>query len=1013
MSAGLASRVKRCARGTLVQYHACMVRDEGRGDFGRAFSVPYARVVEVRRAEPGRASKGDRARAVLDPGAVGLLGTRLGNEGGVLGAGYQAPLNVPFGLAATAAYAVAGPGQPVGGYWTGRDVAVEWEGEASAADGLEAEAEILDVDEGIVVLHLAAFTSSGRRLLTSTLRLSAVRDGKALPSRLTPPRATPVRRPRVPRPGSRFVAEVAGPPPLWPGESAEVALTLVNTGDDAVDVELRAVLPAGHGLWLPGGDRRQATLGPWSEARVGFAVRADRPHEVNLGRPWPLRVVVAGGGAEEVIEVGVAVDDPEPGRLLYVLTEDCETFDGGPATGDYGERAVLGNCNDFMDPEDYRLQMIDKPNSMNEIAERHGARWTHFFTATQRFAAAWAAGQSTTGAWERLVADLDESVRRGALRHEYAPHLHCDYEPESLLPPQPRLVHDPATDGILPNDYYDPVSNPEHRHHDWDGSARGGPGIKALGDLRTLDSKTGSLYRSLRFLARLQAGHRLPLVARIGSFDFGARPEDQRVSTAAFERCGLLGSSDAYMAWLPPRQGGQLFWCREEDRGAVVEDLGQVRLAQLAVCHDTDFRDPEKDRAWFEQAVNAARGPGVRVVMSMTHAMFMRGEPDPFRSLEGGSFDNLDAFLAWVRERFPEIRFATASEALVEALDYYTPELLALVEPALLSASPAAGRYELPVRLLGRGIAVSAEGPARLRVVVPPFVEPGELAWARLCDGDAVLAQADCFGVECQPGLEVELTGRPQALRLCLQLRPEAAQALAECFATLTGPRFAEPVEEARAPLLRLAPPHDGVYTSDLLRLLMSPAGGHAEPLGRRLHPLGVLAMGICMTEGLAAVGEREPSCPREWRVRRLELRWRKAIPLDATLVASRTAGESGQSAVRVRDQLGDVICDAEVWVAPQPPAPAQECVPAPGPAGEEAAALRAAVCRYAAAHDEALATYRSLRGWRLMLLVQKGYSLLRTGLRPFLGWLWRALRGRAELDTHELQLPRIDDYLE
>ena len=69
-------------------------------------------------------------------------------------------------------------------------------------------------------------------------------------------------------------------------------------------------------------------------------------------------------------------------------------------------------------------------------------------------------------------------------------------------------------------------------------------------------------------------------------------------------------STDAFMAWLPPRQGGQLSWCREEDRKAVVEDLGRVHLAQLAVCHDTDFGDLGKDRAWFEQAVRRPGDPG-------------------------------------------------------------------------------------------------------------------------------------------------------------------------------------------------------------------------------------------------------------------------------------------------------------------------------------------------------------------------------------------------------------------
>ncbi|HPW55514.1 MAG: hypothetical protein KA072_10385 [Thermoanaerobaculaceae bacterium] len=168
------------------------------------------------------------------------------------------------------------------------------------------------------------------------------------------------------------------------------------------------------------------------------------------------------------------------------------------------------------------------------------------------------------------------------------------------------------------------------------------------------------------------------------------------------------------------------------------------------------------------------------------------------------------------------------------------------------------------------------------------------------------------------------------------------------------------------------------------------------------------------MTEALVAAGEPAPSRPCRLRVRRLALRWRKAIPLEATLLASHAPAAGGHCAVCVRDQLGDIICDAEVWVDQRVEAPLAATV-APGEreTGEETAdALRAAVRRYAAANDEALRVYRSLRGWRLMLFVQKGYSLLRTGFRPWCGWLWRALRGCAELDTHELQLPYIDDYV-
>ena len=174
----------------------------------------------------------------------------------------------------------------------------------------------------------------------------------------------------------------------------------------------------------------------------------------------------------------VAIQVPDPEARPHLLPAHRRLRDLRRRTADrrlcQPRHGRFGNHNNFMDPEDYRVQMIRKPDRLNEIAERHGARWTHFYAATQRFGAEWAARQSATGEWTRVIAEMDASVRAGSKRHEYCPHIHFDYEPDSALPPQPRLIYDPATDGILPNDYYHPETNPTHRYHDWDGSARDG-----------------------------------------------------------------------------------------------------------------------------------------------------------------------------------------------------------------------------------------------------------------------------------------------------------------------------------------------------------------------------------------------------------------------------------------------------------------------------------------------------------------------------------------------------------
>lgn len=1022
---------------------------------GPGWEVPYPRVTEIRRGWPGRASAGDRAIVRVDPGFIALLESRLADDETALGAGYEARWTVPFGLAATAAYAVAGASSP-GAFWTGREVDIEWFAPAGPRDLLVAEAEIEAIDAGIAQVALTAETADGRPLLRARLRLAAVQDGQPLPSALRPQRRAdePATDPARPRPGYTYVVGVTQPPALLPGQSTRINLQLVNSTGTTADLTAEVLPPSGHGLGMEGPPRWNATLAPGATAIASFELRAQRPHEVNLGQPWRLQVAVSCGATQELVEIPVKVTDPRPGRMIYVLTEDCETFDGGPDTGDYADRATLGNHNNWMDPEDYRCQMIDKPARMNQIAERYGARWTHFFTVAQRFAVDWARRQSPTGAWDALARDLDTAVREGAAHHEYAPHLHCDYEPDSLLPPQPRLLYDPATDGILPNQYYDPETNPNHRFHDWDGAARGIANIKAQGDLHTLDSKTGSLFKAVHALARLQFGRRAPLIARIGSCDFGHEPEDRIASTRAFLACGLLGSSDAYLPWSDPPRGPQLFFCRADHHEREIDRLDEARLAQLCISFDTDFTDLDAADRWFDGAVRKAQGPGVRVVMAMTHAMFMRGEPDPFRSLDGGSFANLDRHLARVRREYPTVEMMTASEALVEYWDYYAPKLMAQTLPTPCAGDVARGHFEHPVRLLGAGIPVTPEQPATVTVMAPPWFDPADMESLHVVADGVVLGETKSFGVDALPHVEVALTTRPANLRLVVQLRLGAVAEAAACFERLSAPRFSEPPEEPRAPLFRLGATTTDTWPADLLALLMHPVAGHAEPLGRRMHPLGVFVLGVTLTAALAAAGRQESGRPR-----RLRLRWRHPVAFEATLRASTEALPDGRHRVVLSDQAGRVICTSEVELAASPEAeqplalpadvhsPDQEndaCAPAiaASPEAEKPEALAGdfqppdpesrtsapavamtdlagrharlveAVQQFAEAQDRTLQVVHNLRGWKFMLFAQKAQVMARRGPIHLVRWLVRAATGRAELHTQEPALPLIRDYL-
>ncbi|HET9792968.1 MAG TPA: hypothetical protein VFS34_00800, partial [Thermoanaerobaculia bacterium] len=820
----------------------------------------------------------------------------------------------PVGAAATAAESAGNvPGAPKD--WTGVAVSVEWRRGAAADEGLVATADVLRIDDRELACSFTVrgagaddVLATGKVLFASAPAARASRAGEAAaPGGNDAPETNAAAGPagrRAPAARSR-IAELlpdtiahglrsaywrarerrglAASPPfrlldapreLRPGEEGPVRIEVVNASGHEDDFAIDAVLPPGYGLGLAWTRGHTIRVPPRSRGLVEAIVTAHRPDEVNLGRPWRLRLVCARSGVflDEIV-LEVAVPDPRPGVLYYVLTEDCETFDGGPTTGDYSDdRRPLGNRNGFMDPDDYRIQMIEKPEALNAIADRYGARWTHFWTATQRFAARWAAERSATGAWDSLIEALDASVRRGSIRHEYAPHIHFDFEPESELPPQPRLIYDAPTDGLLPNEYFDRTTNPDHRYHGWDGARKGIAYVRKEGGFREPDSKAGSLRKSALHLARLSSGRIPSLVTRTGACDFGTG-SDIAVSFRALEANGFLADADAGLydhVGEHPR-GRQIYYCRAGDLEREIEDLGEAGLVQLRAPEiQLDGASAETLDRWFDRRAAESEGPGVRAIVAMTHAMFVRGEPDPGRSLSGGDFESIDSHLAYVRTRYPRVRFATASEAVLEFIDYYAPAPLAALGAFVAeSENPPGLLYS--VRILGRGIPISASHPARVSVAAPSALRTEEIDYLEVRDRGRPIArtapEADRltraeFPAERREGYELFVALRG------LSSGPAAPEGHPESRSSFSFPgeppapdlfRFESPrlVRSARATPETPSPGDAETWelSNDLLALLANPIAGSAEPHGRRAHPSSGVLLGAANFAARRAAG--------------------------------------------------------------------------------------------------------------------------------------------------------------
>jgi len=68
-------------------------------------------------------------------------------------------------------------------------------------------------------------------------------------------------------------------------------------------------------------------------------------------------------------------------------------------------------------------------------------------------------------------------------------------------------------------------------------------------------------------------------------------------------------------------------------------------------------------------------------------------------------------------------------------------------------------------------------------------------------------------------------------------------------------------------------------FQPDVVRLLMRPLAGRAEPLGRRVHPLGQATLGAALTVGLLAAGESDPDRPARHRIVRVDATWYSPLP--------------------------------------------------------------------------------------------------------------------------------------
>jgi hypothetical protein len=479
------------------------------------------------------------------------------------------------------------------------------------------------------------------------------------------------------------------------GQDFTIATRITNTGNDAKqDVLVRALEPPGWGLVVKEPVQKIDIIGPGETKVINWVVTAQRPSTVNLGNPWEIVFQIEGTQSEKT---AVLVEDPRPGKVYYVLTDDLEPIDGA------GYVKAYGNQNAWLDPEEFQIQLVQKAERLNMLANTYGAKWSHYIAWPAVTGAQWAAGQSKTGAWPMAIKALEQSVHtQSAQGHEYAVHMHSDYDPRF---PNAILRYDSATDGFWAN----------HRRHGW------AQNLPELGTPAEIATRTGSLYYYHSRLTELMrgSGQGQIIATRVGSYDFGDFSADESKSIESYRRAGLMAGSDA-----DGNRGGvtaadytkNLYFTSDDDINKPAGDLGKIGILQFKptpeqyIAYDADNADILNRKVTEGLAVHTQQGKimaGVHAIVGFTHAMFIMGEGD-WRALDGGQFSEIDRHLNYVQQNFIKqglLDYATSSELAKAYWDYYTPKLTAVFGP---EQRQGWGTFVYPIQLLGSQIPVDA-----------------------------------------------------------------------------------------------------------------------------------------------------------------------------------------------------------------------------------------------------------------------------------------------------------------
>jgi tetratricopeptide (TPR) repeat protein len=458
-----------------------------------------------------------------------------------------------------------------------------------------------------------------------------------------------------------------------------------------------------------------------------FNITGLRDSKVNLDKPWKLNFIIydVETGQFNNKTLGVHVQDNSKGKIFYLISEDLECSEGPHKDDATPHRSDLST-------DEIEIDLYKKGMLADSIANIYNIKWSHLVDLGSAWLRIkWLKDVSANAEWAQTFSRIKNLYSSSIIAgNDIQLHIHTYNIPGS---PNFSQIYDKTTNQLVFNVHKHNITTPYIDGHfgSWANI------LNRLGSFRDKQSRIGSIFHGISvledYLVNFQPDYRT-IVFRAGEWEFGESKDEMMKSIIALRKNKILAGSDAYMGNFGKRDfrfnkrvDENVYFSRLDNirkSAKSLLDVGILQIVPVPELHHYSHSRPIDDSFSVRRAYDLCFDDsgyikkGVHLLLEMYHINRINYADENWDSMdmEYGDWKKIRTHFKEISEHLKKAQFVTFSEAVLEYMDYYSPDVLALrINEQLLSDNI----YTYDIRFLGREIKIDKDN-AHFASVKPP-----------------------------------------------------------------------------------------------------------------------------------------------------------------------------------------------------------------------------------------------------------------------------------------------------